>query len=212
VSSITQIVPRAGMTSVQRENAVARLVVLGTLVCFAATLRPGVLMVGIACLLALGLTKKLVSDADIVEPLSTGAAPQHSRAADAVEIELQGPTRANPLMNVMLTDYKDDPTRPPAAPAFDPVVEQDVNVAAADSELYPDAGPSTDGRSRLYQDLGDELAFDQSMRNFYAMPNTTIPNAQDAFLKYCYGGLPSCRGGDNLQCWKNVNNIQTRTA
>ena len=31
---------------------------------------------------------------------------------------------------------------------------------------------------RLYQDLGDNLAFEHSMRNFHSMPNTQIPNNQ----------------------------------
>ena len=205
----TSIIPRPGMTSAQSSNAVARLLVLVIAISFALTMRVSVLIVGVACLLALAYIQK---------HKETGAGIKESfvdLVGGCVEedvVELQAPSRSNPLMNVMLTDYKDDPERPPAAPAFNPVVEADINQKAVDSELYPGAGLAIDDRSKLYQDLGDELVFDQSMRNFYAMPNTTIPNAQDAFAKYCYGDMPSCRDGNEQQCWKNVNSLQTRTA
>ena len=60
-----------------------------------------------------------------------------------------------------------------------------------------------------YQDLGDNLAFEHSMRNFYAMPNTTIPNNQKEFAEFCYGNMPSCKDGDYFQCEKN--NVSLRT-
>ena len=41
------------------------------------------------------------------------------------------------------------------------------------------------------------------MRNFYAMPNTQIPNNQKDFAMFCYGNMPSCKDGDSLQCSKN---------
>ena len=78
----------------------------------------------------------------------------------------------------------------PAAPSFNPAVEKEILIEEV-------ADP------RLFLDLGDNIAFDQSMRNFYATASTTIPNDQKAFAEYCYGSMPSCRGGDYLQCSKN---------
>ena len=98
-------------------------------------------------------------------------------------------------MNVLLPEIQYNPKRKPAAPAFNPVVEKEINAAAADP--------------RLFLDLGDNIAFDQSMRNFYAMPNTTIPNDQKGYAEFLYGNMPSCRGGDYLQCSKN--NYRTPT-
>ena len=57
--------------------------------------------------------------------------------------------------------------------------------------------------SRLFQDLGDSIAFKQSMRNFYSMPSTTIPNDQEKFANLLYGNMPSCKEGIILQCTKN---------
>ena len=89
------------------------------------------------------------------------------------------PTKENPLMNVMLTDIKDNPKRKPAAPAFNSIVEKEINDAALNRKLF--------------SDLGDNLSFEGSMRNFYSMPNTSIPNSQEKFAEFCYGDTGYCR-------------------
>ena len=57
-------------------------------------------------------------------------------------------------------------------------------------------------KKKLFKDLGDEIEFDRSMRNFYSTPNTKIPNDQEGFAKFCYGDMPSCKEGDPLACEK----------
>ena len=92
-------------------------------------------------------------------------------------------------MNVLLPEIQYDPQRKAAAPAFNPVVEKAINAKVANPKLF--------------LDLGDNIAFDSSMRNFYSTAATTVPNDQTAFAEFCYGTMPSCRGGDYLQCSKN---------
>ena len=197
------VIPSGDYTSSANSARFARIVIYTAIIMLLVTGRASALIIGAVSLLALSAYQ----DANAKE----GFTLQGEGGSGSEEIELQAPTKNNPLMNVLLTDYVDDKDRPAAAPAFNPVVELDINAKASDSELYPETGQE-ESTSRLFQDLGDELAFDQSMRNFYAMPSTTIPNAQDAFAKYCYGTMPSCKDGDGLQCWKNVNSLQTRTA
>uniref|UniRef100_A0A6C0KEJ8 Uncharacterized protein n=1 Tax=viral metagenome TaxID=1070528 RepID=A0A6C0KEJ8_9ZZZZ len=100
------------------------------------------------------------------------------------------PKENNPLMNVLMTDYQDDPLRKPAAPSFNPLIEKEIN------EKVP-VDP------RIFKDLGDSLSFENSMRNFNSTPNTQIPNDQMAFAKFCYGDMRSCKEGDPFQCIKN---------
>ena len=106
-----------------------------------------------------------------------------------IKSSFKHPTKRNPLMNVLLPEIQYDPQRKAAAPAFNPVVEKTINAKVADPKLF--------------LDLGDNIAFDASMRNFYSTAATTIPNDQTAFAEFCYGTMPSCRGGDYLQCSKN---------
>ena len=118
------------------------------------------------------------------------------------------PTKSNPLMNVALTEYQDDPKRPAAGPAFNQLVEEDINEKTKDfvaSQFKNSSGENseTNIKDRLFCDLGDNFIFNQSMRNFYATPNTTIPNDQNAFANYCYGDMISCKEGNSLACTKN---------
>ena len=101
------------------------------------------------------------------------------------------PTKKNPVMNVLMNEYKESPNRKPAAPAYNDEVQEEINEKAKTQD------------KRLYKNLGDNLSFENSMRNFYAMPNTQIPNNQKDFALFCYGNMPSCKDGDALQCSKN---------
>jgi hypothetical protein len=92
-------------------------------------------------------------------------------------------------MNVMLTDYKDNPNIKQAAPSYNTKIKEQINDKARNDD-------------RLFRDLGDNLSFQNNMRNFHSMPNTTIPNAQKAFAEFCYGNMPSCKEGDMDQCSK----------
>jgi hypothetical protein len=103
------------------------------------------------------------------------------------------PTMKNPLGNVLLTDIKDDPKRPAAAPSFNPEIEKKINTSAGN------VGPDP----RLFLDLGDTLSFEQSMQRFYTTANSRVANDQTAFAKFCYGDMPSCKEGNGLQCLKD---------
>ena len=115
-----------------------------------------------------------------------------------LEKEFTTPTKKNPVMNVLMNEYKDNPRRKPAAPSYNEEVTQEINEKAKTLD------------AKLYKNLGDNLTFEHSMRNFYAMPNTSIPNNQKEFAMFCYGNMPSCKEGDALQCTKN--NVSLRTS
>ena len=87
------------------------------------------------------------------------------------------------------------PKRKPAAPAYHPQVEEKINKVA--EKIGFD--------KKLFSDLGDNISFQNSMRNFYSMPNTRVPNAQKSFALFCYGDMKSCKEGDKVQCVKNSN-------
>lgn len=102
------------------------------------------------------------------------------------------PTKNNPLMNVLLTDIKDNPERPAAQPSFNPNVESKINESAGN------VGPDP----KLFTDLGDAISFEQSMQRFYTTANSRVANDQTAFAEFCYGNMPSCKSGDDVSCLK----------
>ena len=109
-------------------------------------------------------------------------------------------------MNVLLPEIKDNPKRKPAAPAFNPQVEREMNTATQDFVVdnFEDAPDKDKLKDKLFRDLGDSFGFDQSMRSWYATPNTQVPNNQKAFAEYCYGEMISCKEANGLACERNA--------
>ena len=116
----------------------------------------------------------------------------------AVKSSFTQPTKTNPLMNVSLPELNGNPKRKPAAPSFNPVVEHDINEKTKQSIIE-----NNGGNPNLFSNLGDNVIFKHSMRNFYSTANSRVPNDQTAFAEFCYGDMPSCKENNGLACVKN---------
>ena len=96
----------------------------------------------------------------------------------------QRPTSDNPLGNGLLSDYTDDPNRPPACwyPTVKPQVEEYLDNTVK-------FGPS---RTRSPTAEYQRKAF---ARQFMTGPVSSIPGDQTAFAEWCYGKKfsPQCR-------------------
>ena len=108
--------------------------------------------------------------------------------------EYQNPKDENPFMNVLLTDC---PERKEALPSYEKNVEEDIYKAVKNNKFL-----SND--PKLFCDLGDNMQFEQSMRQFYTTANTKTPNDQKAFAEWLYGNMPACKDGDTMQCLKKA--------
>jgi len=98
--------------------------------------------------------------------------------------------KTNPLGNVLLTEYTDNPLRKPAPPSFNPVVSDDVtsNIKKTVQNLN---STIVDTNNQLFGGLYDKFDLDQSNRAFYSTAITTIPNDQGAYASFLYGTMPS---------------------
>lgn len=92
----------------------------------------------------------------------------------------QEPSKENPYGNVLPLDVKDNPLRKPAPPAYNKDVDREIKNAVKDNL-----------NKKLFRDLGDNISFDESQRQFLTMPITTVPNNQRGFAEFCYGNLAS---------------------
>lgn len=97
------------------------------------------------------------------------------------------PTVENPLMNVLLNEYTENPDRKPAAPSFNPLIEKKINQNVKQQNKMG---------KEIYKGKVNQFNLDLSMRNFYTTPNTTIPNKQTEFANFCYGDMISSKEGD----------------
>jgi len=211
--------PLPTMTAAEKQNAMSRLVILMTLVGYAVSRSINVVVTGaiaLGVIVFLNYTYKFHGDkkkhTDTKEsfgnqtPTAATHVGPYGLGGDA-EVEFVKPNRTNPMMNVMLTEISENPYRNAAAPSFDPEVENVINeevkanTVALLTEGTPEKAKEID--ERLFRDLGDAYQFDQSMQRFHTCANTQIPNDQTAFAEYLYGDMPSCKGGDSMQCVKN---------
>jgi hypothetical protein len=82
------------------------------------------------------------------------------------------PTPHNPFMNVLMSEYATEPTRPRACSISSP------SVCCSSERLF---------RRGVVRNMDDLYGRQSSSRQFYTMPNTTIPNDQMGFAEWLYG-------------------------
>jgi hypothetical protein len=196
---LADLYPTQSQSFVEKINAISRLIILLTILGFIISraikvIISGIIALGVLALFFISNEKTKINNKLKKEAFTSSDPSVYKKTKSQFTI----PTATNPMMNVLLTDYVDTPTRKPAAPAFNPAVEQEIIEVAKDKAVNP----------RIFMDLGDNLAYETSLRNFHTNPSTTIPNDQKAFSDYCYGDMPSCKEGHALQCIKN--NTQNR--
>ena len=119
-------------------------------------------------------------------------------APGAPSFDCQMPSNDNPLGNVLLTDYTDNPDR--AAACYYPSVEEKVYETLDNTVAY---GPT---RSRGAMPDSQRKAF---ARQFISAPVSSIPGDQTAFAEWCYGKKfdPMCRD-DPSKCDPNYWGVQ----
>lgn len=93
------------------------------------------------------------------------------------------PTTNNPFMNInLITDKRD---KPKACEYYD---NKEVKKEVNDRFNF-----------NLYRDVSDLYNKNNSQREYYTMPSTTIPNEQTSFAKWCYKSPPTCKE-DTIRC------------
>ena len=218
-AGITQIIPTSDMDREARLNAMSRLIIVLTLLGYLITMSYSVLLLGVISLAGIAIlsaASKVAKEAKEGKEgkegfsnyanYNTGRRRKNGNSAMAAPLPsssgltFQAPTPQDPLMNVLLTDIQDRPNRPAAEPAFNPQVERDINQSTQTFVVNDMDGNNADLEDRLFRDLGDNYEFSNSMRNYFATPNTRIPNDQHAFAEFCYGSMISCKEGNMMAC------------
>ena len=88
------------------------------------------------------------------------------------EQRFETPRQSNPFMNVLFTDYVDDPKRRPAPP--------DITTAPLKESINEAFSKTTD----LFMDTSDTYTLAQSARQFMTQASTTIPNDLEGFQSF----------------------------
>lgn len=198
-NEITKIWPTNDMSFEEKLNVISRLVLFLTLIGYLFTKNIKILLSGLVTLGTIILLYFIKKDK---RPIKEGFTSND--LYDMLRPNYTEPTINNPVMNIMLPEINENPNRKQAAPAFVPIVEEDINEKTKQFVINNFKDPEID--QRLFNDLGDNFAFDQSMHAWHPMPNTTIPNDQKTFAEFCYSDMISCRDENNneIACTRNM--------
>jgi hypothetical protein len=205
--SILQVWPTQQMTFEAKLNAISRIVIVMSLLGFIFTRNWNLIIIGIVTLAIIFTLYKLrkqslVSSLIKKEGFSVNPSMQPSALSpspmltDPVTLKsvlrsnFHPTTKKNPFGNVLLTDINDDPNRLAAPPSFNPDVYDDIDKAVKKQTQMLNPGIINTNK-QLYGDLKDNYDLDNSMMQFYSMPNTRVTNDQGAYAEYLYGNMPS---------------------
>ena len=201
--------PTDDMSFSQKLNAVSRTIIVMTLVSFLYTQSVRILIIGgVSLFFVYMLYLHNTSKKDAVntkKKQTEGFDDPTSKVYSTTDMMnvFKAPEAGNPFGNVLVSDYLYNPKRKPAPPAYNANVAKDI-VEKAKECVRRNNPDQPDITEKLFQDLGDEYVFEQSLRQFTTTPSTTIPNDQEAFMDFCYGGMTSCKEGNAFACAKNT--------
>ena len=95
----------------------------------------------------------------------------------------QAPSQDNPFMNVLISDYEDNPYRPKACDPSNPIIEKRIND-------YFYSNPAFINPHDIYQTHNDQ-------HQWYTQPATTIPYDREGWMEDAYRDMTSCKSNQN---------------
>ena len=229
---LNELFPTNNMTYERKLNAISRLVIILTIFTYLATHKTTIIIVCIASLVLIYVIhsyfqqkkrkekkmKKISENfANVFQNVEPKKNPVEEVVANHNGIETLEEKKFeyfdmakpdNPLSNVMLTDYANANEKKHAPPAYTEEGREAILQKTKEmiDKLHPDQQPPNTEQTfteKLFGDLSENLAFEQSMRQYTSNPSTTIPNDQNAFANFCYGGMVSCKEGNAFACVRN---------
>lgn len=188
LNHIYEIIPNSSMNLIDNINALARLIILITIISFLFLNNFTILISGLVTLglIYLIYNNKLKEKEEFCNFNMTN------------EI-----TYKNPLNNNLPGDSPDKKEAPLAY-----IEDNEEKINNAVKEMIQQEN-STFGNinEKLFKDLGEKIEFDRSMIPFNSNPDTKIPNDQNSFANYCYGSMLSAKEGDQFKLMSRTNQL-----
>ena len=158
----SRFLPTNDMTVPEALNAVIRFTVYSSLLIAVITQTTWyLLLIPIVMFASVFLVRMFPTTQILKETFSSGV---HARYAT--------PTASNPFMNVLVTDYVDNPDRAPAPP--------NINESAVKQSIDEAFSKTSD----LFMDTSNKYGLMQSARQWMSQASTTIPNDLEGFQTF----------------------------
>jgi len=158
----SRFLPTNDMTVPEALNAVVRFTIYSSLLIAVITQKTWyLLLIPLVMAASVVLVKMFPTTQILKETFSGGVSSSYAT-----------PKASNPFMNVLFTDYVDNPDRAPAPPNINnDAVKQSIDEAFAKT-------------NDLFMDTSNKYGLMQSARQFMTQASTTIPNDLDGFQKF----------------------------
>lgn len=159
----SRFLPTNDMTVPEALNAVVRFTIYSTVLITVITQKTWYLLLIPLVMLASVFLVKMFPRTQVL---------RETFSANAGGIKYATPTASNPFMNVLFTDYVDNPQRPPAPPdVTSETMKQSIDEAFSKT-------------SDLFMDTSNKYGLMQSARQWVSQASTTIPNDLEGFQKF----------------------------
>ena len=191
---ITYFFPTYDMTTVEKLNSIVRLSIYIGIILYAITNEYKYLFIIIIILLFTLFIFK--NQKDNIE-LYFNSYDSRVNKVNRLNLEKKKctePTYNNPFMNI--NKITDDRERPEACTSWD---NKDIQESIENKFNF-----------NLYRDVSDLFNRNNSQREYYTMPSTTIPNKQTEFAKWCYNTGPTCKES-SINCTTEWSPVQNTT-
>ena len=184
---LDEFFPTTDMTLEEQLNAVVRLLLYISIVLFLFRKNINYIYIFLFGLLFTFLVYKYSAN----NPLKTNVENFYSNYKK--NINYVKPTIDNPFMNIEYDDYIKRPNREVISRLNNYDNEKINNLIDKKFNF------------NLYKDVSDIFSKNNSQRQFYTMPVTTIPNKQTKFANWLYNNPRNCKINNNA-CYKNIHN------
>jgi hypothetical protein len=188
---ILKVIPNNSMTIEEKINSVTRLIIYITIVAYFLSNSLNIVFAGLIALSGLVLYYNLLysnkNKKNVKKIMKEGFT--NPNLYNMLKDNYTNPNVKNPLMNILVNEIGDNPHKSMAAPAYNVAVEKEINNNT--KNLIVNTFDDKNVKDKLFKNLGDNLEFENSMRQFYTNPITQTPNDQNGFASFCYGNLPS---------------------
>lgn len=195
-SKLKKYIPLKSYSKVEKLNAIVRLGIYISILFIILTSNVNYLFIAIFCLLITLFinsneeTKKVREIKKNVENYDNIKKDENIKKrrinVDNYLEDCVLPSDENPFMNVLLTDKR---TRKPACRTV-----KNKKIKKLVNDKFSQG---------LFKDINSVYDRENSQREFYTTPNTTIPNNQGDFANWLYKTPKTCKEGNGNQCVAN---------
>ena len=175
--------PMEKMSSIEKYNAITRLVLIRTIIGFIATKSVQIILIGILCLgiiVYVNINNK-EKDKNLININENFV---NNDLYELIKPNLDLGSKTNPFGNVMLDSDKDKKI---AAPGYNKDVKEEIKKNVM--EAIKETNKNNSDIGKLIENDVDNKNFEASLHNYYSAANSQIPNDQKGFMDFCYGDL-----------------------